>query len=547
MPSTLAIGEEQEEKFQHRWTFRRKDDNELDTSSNESSSSDDEPSLKQPKRASTLGPANDNNDQDDDGEANDVNEIQKKGSRRRATSSIKTKDDAAKNKRKMRAVPAKRGNQQRKKSNDNGNGNAATEQVLLNELKNYMSSLLDDMKATRGNLLTWLKEELQKVIAEEVALELDRRQSKSSQLPQQNGSLEASTQSQYQTLLLSKQFQHQTDFQPQQQKHLPSSEDNTRMQNQRTLQANIQQQQQNHFWPFKIDQSCGVVTPQRSDKNKRPSDAYNYCNLPAENPNDYSMAIVPVSSTEEEGREEGFGLFAKPDSIPEKQPKIVLGISANHSAGEASRRSRKGKRVAEDKQVNCSQAILSLPSSVKDKAGRLEFEPLSFTYNNPSGQATSSTYLTLPSVNNKSHDASENRWLDAALSFNSNVQTRVQGSYLGYFQRLLQPEESSSTRSFTPLGSRDLSYFRDNCMSSPGVGSGFPVGLHQSVNGHLTIQSQLGLGGLPRETNHGVGLRMAEGGIRFSGGSYSTMPGQHIPNNIHGRSMAFQDGFQFQK
>ncbi|CAL1375325.1 unnamed protein product [Linum trigynum] len=498
MPSTFAIGEEQEEKFQHRWTFRRKDDNELDSSSNESSSSDDEPSLKQPKRASTLGPANDNNDHDDDGEANDVNEIQKKGSRRRATSSSKTKDDAAKNKRKMRAVPAKRGNQQRKKSNDNGNGNAATEQVLLNELKNYMSSLLDDMKATRGNLLTWLKEELQKVIAEEVALELDRRQSKSSQLPQQNGSLEASTQSQYQTLLLSKQFQHQTDFQPQQQKHLPSSEDNTRMQNQRTLQANIQQQQQNHFWPFKRDQSCEVVTPQRSDKNKRPSDAYNYCNLPAENPNDYSMAIVPVSSTEEEGREEGFGLFAKPDSIPEKQPKIVLGISANHSAGEASRRSRKGKRVAEDKQVNCSQAILSLPSSVKDKAG-------------------------------------------------SNIQTRVQGSYLGYFQRLLQPEESSSSRSFTPLGSRDLSYFRDNCMSSPGVGSGFPVGLHQSVNGHLTIQSQLGLGGLPRETNHGVGLRMAEGGIRFSGGSYSTMPGQHIPNNIHGRSMAFQDGFQFQK
>ncbi|CAN0841288.1 hypothetical protein LINGRAHAP2_LOCUS3197 [Linum grandiflorum] len=90
-------------------------------------------------------------DDDDEDDAADVdrNEIRKKGKRGRKT-----------------AKKYKRVN-----TNNNVDYNAAFEQVpLLNNLKNYMSSMLDDMKETRDDMLKLLKVEVKKMVAEEFKL-----------------------------------------------------------------------------------------------------------------------------------------------------------------------------------------------------------------------------------------------------------------------------------------------------------------------------------------------------------------------------------------
>ncbi|CAN1253865.1 hypothetical protein LINPERPRIM_LOCUS8455 [Linum perenne] len=471
----------------------------------------------------------------------------KKGRRKSTT----RKGNVAQNK--MKRVAAKRANQRRK-----SNASNASDQVSLNELKNYMSSLLDEIKDTRGNLLTWLKEELKKAIADEVASELQRRQC-SFQLQQQTGNLEGT---QAQNTSKSKQLEHQNDSKQhpqmhnqgnpmeqlhqtmitdvvstqQQQHQLPNFEEKDGTGNLRSIRESIKQQQESPLWSLRRDHNCDVEIPQRfaNNNSKRPSDANNFSNPGTANPNGDSMAIEPIIPS------------SPPPGLEIQDPKIVLGIGAQQRTSGMSKRYRNGKMVTdsgnycnapEGKEVDCSQAIISVTSSPENSDQARRF-----------GQETPSMYLTLPTVVKKPHGANRNHRLDAPslrtvqpygvpgteTSFNAERLNLLSGSgsYLGYLQRLRQNDERSS-RSFAAMGSRDMSYLRNNCMTSPIAGSRFPVGLYQSVNGNFNAARQLGMEGLSRESNHGVGWRIPGGGsIRYSGGNYS-LPLHHFPNNFH--------------
>ncbi|XWS52630.1 hypothetical protein CRYUN_Cryun11dG0087300 [Craigia yunnanensis] len=52
---------------------------------------------------------------------------------------------------------------------------SAYDPAPLNDLKNFMDSLLKDLKVTREDLLKWILEEMQKLVAGDTILEPKRR------------------------------------------------------------------------------------------------------------------------------------------------------------------------------------------------------------------------------------------------------------------------------------------------------------------------------------------------------------------------------------
>ncbi|CAN1189777.1 hypothetical protein LINPERPRIM_LOCUS24682 [Linum perenne] len=466
MAHNSGNGDQEQEKFQHRWTFRRPE-NDRDSLSNDSSSSrsnGEEPlSLNMPNKEAAPSHNVVVLDDDDDAEE-DGSKIRKKGKRGRRTT---RKDSVARNKRVTTAA-------------HNNDASNASELVQLNQLMNYMSSLLDEMREERGDMLICLKKGLKQIVADEVASQLEKRKCSCSLQLQQN----------------------------QQQKPL----------------------------------SCEIT------KEKKPSDhAYNNSsNLPIENPKSHSMAIVPVTdsitrspSAQEHQEEE------------EKQPEIVLGLKADND--HSSTRSRRGKRVAESSNNNNNPYQVPEDRDGGRRLGlglglRLRFEP-GLSYNNH----TSSKYLPLPTrVPTIAPTRAPTGQLDPS-SFNNGQASRVQssGTYMGYYQRLLQSDDSSSSSSsrafITPMGSREVSYLREN--RSPMAGRGFQTGFHHNAEGG---SSSIPARGESRQFP--AGLRIAAGGIRFTGGSGSGSNSMQIPSNFHGayrsdngRNMTFPDGFQFQK
>ncbi|CAN0907657.1 hypothetical protein LINGRAHAP2_LOCUS24920 [Linum grandiflorum] len=478
MAPNSITGEEQQ-TFQHGRTLRRKDINESDLSRPTG-----EPSMKRPKLDSFLVPAdnsdadenedededeeedNKDDDYDDDGEANNVSNYSGSMSKKvRRRSTTRKRNVAARNKMK-RVAAAKRASQRKSNASD-----AASEQVLQDELKNYMSSLLDEMKDTRGNLLTWLKEELKKTIAEEVASKLQRRRFSSHVNKMKTSTVE-------------KTHPHNTS----KNRHQSDSQIHAPPQVQQTMSidgVSIKQQQQGSpFWSSRRDQKCDVEAPQRfaNNNNKRPSsDAYyNFSNLRTEN---LSMTTQPIIPTEK------------------KNEMLPLSVKSNS---------------------------LTSPSGLEVQDWLLQ--------QNIARTSTEKMYVTLPTNRNHRpevpsfsnvHQPYRIPGMETSLNAEGpDLMWSGSGSYLG------QLHDERSGRSFAAMGSREMSYLRNSYMTpSPMAES---VGVHQSeiVGNFNTPTRQLGLEGLSRQTNHGVGLRIGGGGMRFSGGGYS-LPVQHFPNNFH--------------
>jgi hypothetical protein len=461
------------------------------------------------------------------------------------------------------------------------------EQAVFYDLKKYMNFLLEDLKVSRENLLKWMREEMQKLVAEETVSELETRERsfRGEKVQLQNqANFEENAEVQHRNIFEKNiPAQHQNNIQGygQLQAHKEFEEnvhrqnlinfENTEVHHQETIFL----QNRNAFKSFKGAQDCNDESTERFGETNKSADFSN-CSLSLDSQAGYSRANVPSSRTEKD-REERMALSAKLNSKPSSSDQnvqvqqlnsIVLGIRAQ-SNNKSSERSAKGRKTSDsnrhhqvpEHQSDCAQVIGSLTSTERDKGERL---PLSVQPMFPanSNQVASSMYLTLPTVLTKPHVA--NHRFDTS-SLNS-IQPRLAGNQIGlsserpnlllgssslhgYFQDM-QPEERS--RNFAQVSSRDISYFNQNSTSSI-FGNGLPDPFLQAVNSNFNIPTQVSLENLARESSM-PSLSMRGGATRLPGGSYSFSEQftasnflNHSSYKVDGRLMAYQDGYQFQK
>ncbi|KAK9265358.1 hypothetical protein L1049_003508 [Liquidambar formosana] len=163
----------QELKFQQRWDFRRRD-SDLDSSSDDSkSSSSDEPAFKKHKLVSSLdSPENDEtsdtprfqqNGKDDAGTGGHSNS----GKAKKKKIGSSKKDSLVKNA--MEREPFRKVSRKKSKTR-------AYEPASLNDTKIFMESLLEELKVTRENLFIQMREEMQKLIADDTITQAARRE-----------------------------------------------------------------------------------------------------------------------------------------------------------------------------------------------------------------------------------------------------------------------------------------------------------------------------------------------------------------------------------
>ncbi|XP_037495624.1 uncharacterized protein LOC105645797 isoform X2 [Jatropha curcas] len=534
-------------KFQQRWEYRRRH-SDFDSSSNDSKYSlGGEPACKKHKLA--LVPI-------DNGETSEVSRFGKKGKNDPGVSGKNEHGTARKGKRgqnKKENLSTKRGSRSRKEISRKGKTNNASENAALNDLKSYMHSLLEELKVTRKNLLSWMREEMQKLVAEEKDSESERKEvifeGEKVQSQYQNNS-EENAEVQYQNLFGKNiQVQPQNKLAEYGQAHNQSKfKENVHMQYlinleenigvpQKNSQENVQLQNRNKVRSSTRARTCNGRPPKRCSKSKKSVDSDTYSPI-LEDQIDYSRAIVLVEPTEENGKErlaladKSNSKSSVTDQNMQQQKSIVLAIRAQNGNSGSSLKSAKGKKTANssnhfqlpDYQVNYSRTIGSITSAEKDKGERPD--------------TSSFSYLQQRTAQNQPAISSER----SNMMFGSS-------SHLGYFQGMQPAEERS--RNYAKLSSRDISFFNQNSTTTSILGDGFTVPL-QTVSGGFSMPNQFDMENLPRENNNTLGLTMNGGAIRFSGGGYS-LPEPYIANNFHGlpnyrvdgRLMTFEDGYRF--
>lgn len=590
MSPNPKMGEEL--KLQQRWDFRRRD-NDSDSSSYDSkSSSIYVKSLKKHKLVSSSVSV-------DNDETNDASRCQQRGNSSPGISDQakfgkgkKVKRGRSKNDNlahnQMKKPTQKEVPRKKKKT-------GAYEHAALDDLKNYMNSLLDDLKVSRENLLKWMREQMQRLVSEETASEAEKREggfggekvqlqhqnhSEGNQRVQCQNNFGKNMQVQHQHNFVEfGQVQHQSKFEENVHvERLVNFEEKIEVHHQKNFQENIQLQHRNVFGSCMSAPNCNGGPTERFGKSNKSAD-YNNCSLAFEDQVDHSQAIVPVTPTEKD-IEERLPLSAKLNPKPspsgqnvkvQQQKSIVLGIRAQNCYGGSSERSAKGKKTTDSSnhhhvhkdQVDYAQAVGSLTSGEKGKGESLGLSVEPIFASDSYDQVASSMYLTLPSVLTEPYVA--NHRFDIS-SFNS-IQPRIAGnqtglnsersklilgssSHCGYFPGM-QTEERN--RNFSQMSSRDISFLSQNPAASI-IGSGFPVPFYQPVNSSLSNPSQVGLENLTQENNNTVGLSINGGARRLFGGSYSS-PEQYIANNFlsrsnykaDGRLLAYQEGGQFPK
>ncbi|XP_050229546.1 uncharacterized protein LOC126678694 [Mercurialis annua] len=502
MAASFKLGEEL--RFQQRWDFRR-GDSDFDTSSYDSRSSLGGEQADIRSRLALVPVQND--------ETRDTTKFQQKGKSDPGVS-VQTelgKAEKGKRGRKGKNVNSEQKRGVRKVADRKKGMSIIDENAALNDLKNYMNSLLEEVKVTRTNLLSWMKEEMEKLMEEEEkACETEKKRHED-RIKHQNKSQDSQAYVQHQSL-----FGQNIPLQHQNNLELHQPENKSR--------KNIRAQR---------GRRTGASTTARSKKLDKV---------------DYSQAIVILTQSEDD-REQKSVLSDKRNSksgpsnpkTPEKS--IVLGIKAQNSSNGSPVKSARGKRVASSD--NHCQVIGSIASGLTTD---LNFSSESFN------QMPSSMYLTLPTVLSHPYTTNHTSESSNTRSF-SYVQPRIyqnqaersnpttgSSNYLGYYQSLLQPEERS--RHFAQIAS-DTSFFNHNSTSTSSlIGHGFTVPL-QAVNGGFNIPRQFDLESIPRENSNILGLPMNGGGaIRFSAGDYYSLPESYVANNLHNHSNYRADGRQ---
>ncbi|XWS38351.1 hypothetical protein CRYUN_Cryun19dG0123800 [Craigia yunnanensis] len=574
-------------EFQQRWEFRRNEDNDLDSSCDGSKSSTG-PLLKKHELVSSLISV-------DDEETSETTRLKQKDNENPGRGGQINIGKAKK--RKTRNISSKLQNRKMKRDSpevdlQKGETNAY-DPAPLDDLKNFMDSLLKDLKVTRENLLKWMMEEMQKLVADYTTPEPKSRKRghrrEKVQLQQMKKSKKVQVQHE-KTHKESMQFQHpnnseksiqvqhHTNFQEtvlaQQQSNF---QENIKLQVQLQEEENINRQHQNDFRYGMRTQNCNNRTLVRFPEGINAADSTDYFNVLRDRV-DSGQVTEFITSSKNKG--DILSKSTKPNlqtscadqNVQVQNSKsVVLAIEAQKSKAGSLKRSVKGKKTVDlsdhyqvpEDQGGHSQAMRTAVAGTNDE--KLGSSAVQNFLSSPSGQAPSSMYLTLPTVltepivANHGLDTSlcnyilprvaeKNRGVNSERVNQMLEPSSIQGSF-----PVIPPEER--IRSFALMGSGNMGCINQNSTPISGIGTGFPVPLHQGINVGVSIPrqvipeypTQVNPQYLSQETSKPLGLRMNGGAIKFSGGSYNLA--EHIAANNHhshpayksdGRLMSYQ-------
>ncbi|XWS49959.1 hypothetical protein CRYUN_Cryun12cG0047200 [Craigia yunnanensis] len=424
-------------EFQQRWEFRRSEDNDLDSSCDDSKSSTG-PLLKKHKLVSSLISVGDDEtsetsrikqkDNENPGRGGEIN-IGK--AKKRKTRNISSKLQKSKMK---RDSPEEVDLQKRETS--------AYDPAPLDDLKNFMDSLLKDLKVTRENLLKWMLEEMQKLVADDTIPEPKRRKrghrGEKIQLQQMKNSTKVQDQHEKphnesmrfqhpNNSEKSIQVQHHTNFQEtviaQQQSNF---QENIKLQVQLQEEENINSRHKNDFRYGMRTENCNNSSLVRFPNGINAADSTDYFNALGDRVDSGQVAELITSLKKNKG--DILSKSAKPNlqtncadqNVQVQSYKgVVLAIEAQKSKAGSLKRSVKGKKTVDlsdhyqvpEDQGGHGQAMRTAVACIYgEKLGSSSLENFP---SSPSGQAPSSMYLKLPTV--LAEPIVANHGLDASL------------------------------------------------------------------------------------------------------------------------------------
>lgn len=560
-----------------RWEFRR-NDNDNDSSSEESKSSREAAHKKHKLVSSLISIENDE-------------EIGTRGVKQNGTSNPCTEDGIMSRKGK-KVHPRRRekesltddgmerdshGEGSRKKSKTN-----VFEPAAMDEVKRFMESLLEDLKVTRENLFSWMRQEMQKLVADDTLPPLKRREGSfggKHLLVQHGENIENTKSKEKKQVNNKKKFEENILIQHQNNSrkdvlvwHETNLEDTLCAQHHHNLKETIQVQHQNNFEEANAQVQCrnNFESGTRAQKcNVRSLEATARSNQAAGYDNCYGVIGQEVDNgqaTRALTPREKLGSFVKPyfqscstdnNVQMQHQTNYLLGIRPQNYSCRSLESPLKGKERALsnnnfhpliEHQVDCVQDIGPVASSEIERGARLVL-PIDSNFSNVSSHVASSMYLTLPSVLTRLYG--EDHMLDTS-SYNY-IQPTVAGSGLGMNYEKANPmlkvnahrgkfagmKQQERNGSIAQIRSRNVSYFDRQSIPSSSIGTGFPVQLHQSMDIGVSIPSQASIKYLPRDDKNIMGLKMNEGANMFSGGSYA-IPEDYVSNNFCSHSITVQ-------
>lgn len=534
-------------KFPQQWEFRRKDEGFYSSSNDSQSNSISESTLKEHNMVS--GWISLNNDETSNTSRpqpnlnNDYGFVGQFHLEKAEEKNIKSKKNS------FASSELKKDSEElnRKKSKTSAYGLAA-----VSDVKSFTESLLEELRASREKLFTWMREEMNKLIADDTGPSKRRKGSSSGKKVQswhQNKSEKN----------ISMQSQKNVE------KNLKFQDKNITEECIQDKQLNgngifIHMQQQNNFGDTdverqnKFDPNCNGKSLESFVKSSK-AHVNDHCQA-LDDQVDYSKGTESIMSVDKEKKKRlalasnsKFQPSSSDQSVTVQHPKsVVLAIQAQNCNDGSSKRSAAGKKKADSNKL-CQVPedrpgySRSMASCEKDKAKRLKLRVgHNFTLNSPH-HAASSMYLTLPTVLTKAPEL--NRKLDTSLC--NFIQPRDEGnkttvnlerpnqmvdfsSHCGYFPSIQEEQRGGN---FAQIGSRNIGPFDQNSIGSSSSGIGFPVPLHQGMGGVFSSPpGQFYFETVPRESGNTLGLRMNGGATTFSGGN-DALSDHLVADNIH--------------
>lgn len=544
MSPCSTMGEEMQ--FHQRWEFRRADDD-CDSSSNDTKRSS-EPVLKKHKLVANLISLNDE-------ESSGTSRLQQQGDENPEVEAEITSEKPKTRQTRKRGGNlrnAGRKNDSREEADRTNRGKRASARDLtpLEDLRNFMGSLIEDLTVAREKLSKWMKEEVQKLVDDDDTASQPKRRRRSCKVEkvQERKKPERKTKGQLQQRKKpEKSIQEEQHSNLEEPAYVPQVND---------FQNDVE------VLPRKRDEVINLETNERSlersNQANNESDFINYYRA-LEDGAQHSQAKKPRASTEKENSEKQFSsmksiIQTSPTNQTvqgQSQKSVVLAIEAQNCNGGSVERTVKGKKAVDSRnhyqalenQVANGQATGAATSGEKtnrEKPG-LPMEPNFLS----SSQVPSSMYIPLPPAftepgltNHRLNASSGNYILSRVTENNTTVHTERMSQLIdpsgnsGYFPGK-QPEER--IRGFAHMSS-GIGCFNQNTMPTSSIGAGFPFPLHHGLDASLSIPNQVNMELLSRENISTLGLRMNGGAIRFPGANYNNPPEHYIANNQHNQS-----------
>ncbi|PON62887.1 hypothetical protein PanWU01x14_135630 [Parasponia andersonii] len=338
-------------------------------------------------------------------------------------------------------------NDLKRDSNRNLSGEKSTETtadkfVALDDVNLLMVSLLEDLKVTRENLFTWMKEEMQKLDADDSTPPPERKE-----CDYIGGKVEVHNQKSFEEKSdVHNQNNFQENIQASQKKsvkgnnlllqHQDSFKETLHKQHQNNFEESLQVEDQNYFKPDKRDQTRFDGLLERSATSNEES-GFGNCYETLEDLDDYAESSRHTTSTEKD-RKESLALHVKPNNqsfhanhgeLMQHQKKFPSVIISENCNGGALESCVEGKSLSDH---NCHQQleyqIESIMSSPKKKEENFGLSVESNATPHLSSQVSSSMYLMLPTVLSGQSCFDNHRF---EISSSNYIQPTITGNRIG--------------------------------------------------------------------------------------------------------------------